>query len=242
MNNCSYHPQNFAVVQCNSCGRPLCPACDHRIKGFPHCQDCIVAGINLLQHQRSNAVNPNSMSRKASPFVAVLLSFVCPGLGAAYNGQNSKALAHFGVFVGLFQMAVLTATPLFVFGFIGMWFFAAVDAFRTARAIKFGSESVTDDFLTRQISGNPLVWAGSLIVLGTLFFLNTTFGIKLPIERFLPVLLIGLGVYWIVNYIQRNRNNVETNEFPASFPAILPPAEETTYTSVNVARFRSNKY
>jgi hypothetical protein len=239
MNNCSYHPNNFAVVQCNSCGRTLCSACDHRIKGFPYCQDCIVSGIDLLRQQRDVNASSLTFGRRGSPIAAVLLSFVCPGLGAAYNGQNSKALAHFGVFVGLFQMAVLTKAALFVFGFIGMWFFAAVDAYRTARAIKYGATPKNDDFLTRQLSGNPLVWAMSLIILGVLFFLVTTLNIRLPIERLLPVLLVGLGVYWLVHYIQRKRNQETT---VAPFPASLPPADEATYTSVNVARFRSNKY
>ena len=40
--SCAYHLTNRAVVQCSRCGRPLCPACDHRIRGFPYCQDCIV--------------------------------------------------------------------------------------------------------------------------------------------------------------------------------------------------------
>lgn len=241
MNNCSYHPQNFAVVQCNSCGRSLCPSCDHRIKGFPYCQDCIVSGIDLLRDQRTVAANPQSFARKASPFAAVLLSFVCPGLGAAYNGQNSKAIAHFGVFVGLFQMAILTKTALFVFGFMGMWFFAALDSYRTARAIKYGFAPNADDFLTRKLSGNPLIWAISLISLGTLFFLNTMLGVSLPMKQLLPVLLIGLGVYWLINYVQRKRNQ-EITTTPAAFPASLPPPDETTYTSVNVARFRSGKY
>ena len=46
--NCAYHIHNPAVVNCNGCGKPLCPACDHRIKGFPYCQDCIVMGVDLL--------------------------------------------------------------------------------------------------------------------------------------------------------------------------------------------------
>ena len=239
MNNCAFHPHNLAVVQCNSCNRSLCPSCDHRIKGFPFCQDCIVAGIELLRHQRNVAANPNAFSRSGSPLLATVLSLICPGLGAAYNGQNSKALVHFGVFVGLFQMAVLTKAPLFVLGFIGMWFFAAVDAFRTARAIKFGFGTNTDDFLTRQLSGNPLVWAISLIILGTLFFMHTTLRISLPIRELLPILLVALGVYWLINYVQRKRS-AGTNS--AAYSSALPPADETTYTPVNVGRFRSGKY
>src|SRR5918992_2231012 len=121
---CSYHAKNPAVVQCNQCARWLCPACDHRVRGFPFCQDCIVAGVELLRHH-SNA-NPSSiLRRKSSPFIATLLSFV-PGLGAAYNGQTSKAIVHFAIFASFFQMAVLTQGVLFfVLGVVGTWLFAA---------------------------------------------------------------------------------------------------------------------
>src|SRR6185436_9248192 len=125
--NCAYHGQNVAVVNCNGCGKPLCPACDHRIKGFPYCQDCIVMGVDLLRNYHQSNYVP-LVKANTSPFIAMLLSFICPGLGAAYNGQTVKALIYFAVFVGLIQMAVLTGgTALFVFGFIGMWFFAALD-------------------------------------------------------------------------------------------------------------------
>ena len=102
---CSYHAKNPAVVQCNQCARWLCPACDHRVRGFPFCQDCIVAGVELLRH--SHASPSHILRRKSSPFVATLLSFV-PGLGAAYNGQTSKAIVHFAIFASFFQMAVVT--------------------------------------------------------------------------------------------------------------------------------------
>ncbi|MEP6924098.1 MAG: hypothetical protein ABI954_06515 [Pyrinomonadaceae bacterium] len=240
--NCAYHSQNLAVVQCNNCGRFLCPTCDHRIKGFPYCQECIVAGIDLLRHHRVLAPNQIAGARKGSPFLAAILSLICPGLGAAYNGQNSKALVHFGVFVGLFQMGILTnGVPLFVLGFLGMWLFAAVDAFRTARAIKSGFAPQTDDVLTRQLSGNPLVWAISLIALGALFFIHTTFGIRLPIRELLPILLVGLGVYWLINYVQRRRNLAIAPQ-ASSYQVGLPSADETSYNSVNVTQFRSNKY
>jgi len=97
--NCAYHSHNAAVVSCNGCGRPLCPACDHRIKGFPYCQDCIVMGVDLLrQHNQSNYAP--FVKKRTSPFIATVLSAICPGLGAAYNGQTTKALVYFAVFVG----------------------------------------------------------------------------------------------------------------------------------------------
>src|SRR6476661_4687264 len=167
--NCSYHVQNGAVVNCNGCGKPLCPACDHRIKGFPFCQDCIVQGIDLLrQHNQSNYVP--FVKKRTSPFVATVLSGICPGLGAAYNGQSTKALVYFAVFVGLFQMGVLTRTPLFVLGMFGMWMFALVDSWRTAQMIRAGvTPDTAEDILVKRFSGNPKLWGIVLGLLGLSF-------------------------------------------------------------------------
>ena len=240
--NCSYHPQNFAAVSCRNCNRPLCPACDHRIKGFPFCQDCIVSGVELLQ-QQPLSINAAAPSLRSSPLVAVVLSLICPGLGAAYNGQNAKALTHFGVFVGLFQMAVLTngGLPLFVLGFLGMWLFAAVDAFRTARAARFGLAANADDLLTRRLSGNPLAWALMLIALGTVFFLNTMFNYKLPMRDVLPILLIALGLYWLLQFVVRTRRTNELDAFEPQKPLLTAIDNESAIADGNARRLRSVK-
>src|SRR5436189_4407293 len=125
---CNYHQKNAATVQCSQCARSLCPACDHRIRGFPFCQDCIVAGVEMLRYQQSRTSDAHLIRRKTSPFVATLLSLFVPGLGAAYNGQTSKAIVHFAIFASFFQMAVVTdGTAFFVLGVFGTWLFDAVD-------------------------------------------------------------------------------------------------------------------
>jgi hypothetical protein len=108
--------------------------------------------------------------------------------------------------------------------------------------MKLGQIPNTDDLLTRQLSGNPLAWAVSLIGLGTLFFLHTTLGVQLPMRKLLPILLIGLGAYWLINYIQRHRRN-QDSVLTSSYQSELPSSvlDEPTYSSVNVARFRSSK-
>src|SRR2546421_6499795 len=155
---CTYHLKNPAVVQCNQCARSLCPACDHRIRGFPFCQDCIVAGVELLR-QQSQSASSHVIRRRSSPFVATLLSFV-PGLGAAYNGQTSKAIVHFAIFASFFQMAVVTdGVTFFVLGVIGTWLFAAVDALRPARLVRAGlAPGAGGEATARQRDGNPNVW------------------------------------------------------------------------------------
>ena len=206
--NCAYHSQNVAVVNCNGCGKPLCPTCDHRIKGFPYCQDCIVSGVELLRNYNQSSYIPN-VKRQTSPLVAVILSLFCPGLGAAYNGQTLKALVYFAVFVGLFQMAILTGgLPIFVLGFIGMWLFAALDSFRTARLIRSGAmPEGAEDIIVQRFSGNPKLWGIVLTVLGASFFLNAFFNFRFWMRGVLPVLLIGFGVYLLRDYVFKSKGN-----------------------------------
>lgn len=200
--NCAYHLQNAATVNCNGCGKPLCSACDHRVKGFPFCQDCIVSGIELLRNQNQSAY-VSIIKRQTSPFVAALLSLVCPGLGAAYNGQTAKALVYFAVFVGLFQMAVLTGgMPLFVLGFIGIWLYGALDSYRTAQLLRSGlTPSGAEDIIVQRFSSNPKLWGVVLTILGASFFLQTFFKLRIFSQAILPFMLIGLGIYLLRDYV-----------------------------------------
>ena len=228
---CSYHPKNASVVQCNQCSRQLCSACDHRIRGFPFCQDCIVEGVELLRHESQSS--PIAY-RNSSPFVATLLSFV-PGLGAAYNGQTAKAIVHFAIFASFFQMAVLTqGVPFFLLGVLGTWLFAAVDACRTAQLIRAGlSPETEEDVIARRLYGNPFAWAITLIVIGTLFLLHTLLGVQLPVRQLLPVALVGLGAYMLFDYVRRRRSSNRIIRFDSRRP---PPS-----VVVESARFKSGE-
>lgn len=222
--NCAYHSQNAATVSCNGCARPLCPACDHRIKGFPYCQDCIVLGVDLLRQQNQSNHAP-FIKKRTSPVIATLLSAICPGLGAAYNGQTVKALVYFGVFIGLFQMALITGTALFVFGFIGMWFFSALDAWRTAQMIRSGvTPDMADDILVKRFSGNPKLWGIVLSALGAAFLLQTIFPVRGLIRGLLPLMLIGLGIYVLRGYIFKPK--VEASNWSGAAP-------QTSFALVN---------
>ena len=233
--NCAYHIQNVAVVNCNGCGKPLCPTCDHRIKGFPYCQDCIVSGVELLRNYNQNSYIPH-VKRQTSPFAATILSLVCPGLGAAYNGQTLKALVYFAVFVGLFQMAILTGgMPLFVLGFIGMWLFAALDSYRTARLICSGAmPDGAEDIIVQRFSGNPKLWGVVLTVLGASFFLNAFFNLRFLMRGVLPVLLIGFGVYLLRDYVFKPKETQQKwadYENDASVPAFSGALSDVSFRS-----------
>jgi hypothetical protein len=232
---CSYHPKNPAVVQCNQCARQLCSACDHRIRGFPFCQDCIVAGVELLrQESQSSPI----VYRNSSPFVATLLSFV-PGLGAAYNGQTAKAIVHFAIFASFFQMAVITqGMGFFTLGVIGTWLFAAVDACRTAQLIRAGlSPDTEEDVITRRLYGNPFAWGLTLVGIGTLFLLHTLLGVQLPVRQLLPVALVALGAYMLFDYLRRRGASNRIIRFDSR----KPPPSVVVNSVIESSRFRTGE-
>ncbi|HVS20918.1 MAG TPA: hypothetical protein VHD88_03675 [Pyrinomonadaceae bacterium] len=201
----------------------MCQACDHRIRGFPFCQDCILAGVEMLRYQQSRPTSASVIRRKTSPFVATLLSFFVPGLGAAYNGQTSKAIVHFAIFASFFQMAVVTdGVTFFVLGVAGTWLFAAVDACRTAQLMRAGlAPDAEEDAITRQLYGNPLAWGATLVVLGSMFLAHTLLGVQFPMRRALPVALVILGAYILFDYLKRQRRREDLRLFDASKP---PPS------------------
>lgn len=180
-------------------------------------------GVDLLRQQSRTSYVP-FVKKRTSPFIALLLSFVCPGLGAAYNGQTVKALVYFGVFVGLFQMAILTGgTFLFVLGFMGMWLFAALDAWRTAQMIRSGlTPDVAEDIFVKRFSGNPKLWGIVLTVLGGAFLLQNVFNLRGLMRGLLPAMLIGLGIYILRGYIFKPRDDENKwADFDSARPARL---------------------
>jgi len=230
---CSYHTKNPATIQCSQCARALCPACDHRIRGFPFCQDCIVAGVEMLRYQQSRTTDSNVIRRKTSPFIATFLSLFVPGLGAAYNGQTSKAIVHFAIFASFFQMAVVTdGVTFFVLGVIGTWLFAAVDACRTAQLMRAGlAPDAEEDAIARQLYGNPLAWGVTLVTLGLAFVSHTLLGVQFPVRRTLPVVLVILGSYILFDYLKRRRRREELRA------EVSPPSPSVSSWRVDSARF-----
>src|SRR5437762_5935809 len=237
---CNYHPKNSATVQCSQCARPLCPACDHRIRGFPFCQDCIIAGVDLLRHQQSRLTGNQVVRRQTSAFIATFLSFFVPGLGAAYNGQTSKAIVHFAIFASFFQMAVVTdGVTFFVLGVIGTWLFAAVDACRTAQLMRAGlAPDAEEDAIARQLYGNPIAWGVTLVALGSVFLAHTLLGVQFPVKRTLPVALVILGSYMLFDYLKRRRRREELRVFDTGSP---PPSVVASWPATS-ARFGTGEF
>ena len=179
------------------------------------------------------------MRRKSSPLIATLLSIV-PGLGAAYNGQTSKAIVHFSIFASFFQMAVVTdGLAFFVLGLFGTLLFAAVDACRTAQLLRAGlAPDAEEDVIARRLYGNPFAWGVTLLVLGTIFLLHTLLGIQLPVRQFLPVALVALGAYMLIDYVGRRRRRDRDG---AAFDALRPPPSVVVHSQLDAPRFRTGE-
>ena len=220
--NCAYHPIAVAQVRCSACARALCPACDHRIKGSPYCQDCIVAGIESLRSPGSNRADGQASAppRVKSPVVAFFLSLV-PGLGAAYNGQIIKALIHFTLTAGLWEFTDIFNSFWFGLGGLGFYLFSIYDACKSAARANAGEDLRHEDERLKQVLQERVtLWGGLLIAAGTLSILHNFFG-DLSIGWLWPVLVIGAGFYLLKGSGKKHPSQ-PTQALPANYQPLQP--------------------
>ncbi len=234
--NCAFHPINPASARCSSCERPLCPACDHRIKGIPCCQDCIVIGIETLR--RSGGGRPIAHQEEKSPLIALLLGLV-PGVGAAYNGQNIKALTHFLAVVGLLVLADIFGMPLeiaFGFGSAAFYFYSIYDAFQSAHCIRRGEDlSGEEERLKMFMQQRMNIFGALLISVGALAILD--FLIPHLLNRFWPVLLIVAGGYLLMSYYRKGGLPQAKTSYRTPPPSAIP-----SNLDAGASDFASNQY
>jgi Domain of unknown function (DUF5668)/B-box zinc finger len=129
--NCLNHPDVAAAAYCQNCGKPLCTACIRSVGGVVYCESCLAARLSA----QPGAAEANLTGLHAHPVLAGLLGFI-PGVGAMYNGQFVKALAH----VLIFAVFVSLSDKSFVFGLlVAAWvFYQVFDAAQTAKARRDG--------------------------------------------------------------------------------------------------------
>jgi|HubBroStandDraft_2_1064218.scaffolds.fasta_scaffold211055_1 TM2 domain-containing membrane protein YozV len=128
--NCANHPDVATAAYCQSCGKPLCTGCIRSVGGVVYCEPCLTA--RLSSPGAAGAPAPNL---HAHPVLAGLLGFI-PGVGAMYNGQFVKALAH----VLIFAVFVSLSDKSFIFAMlVAAWtFYQVFDAAQTAKARRDG--------------------------------------------------------------------------------------------------------
>lgn len=242
---CAFHPSNAATAQCVGCERPLCPSCDHRIKGMAHCEDCIVRGVDALRRLStgvpqyapvaalpapSGAVRVRSHAKRATLFALV------PGLGAVYNRQNFKAFVHFLGVAGLFQVSNATHLDAFAFAGIVFHIFTIFDANRTAKAIAAGADPREDEARLRwMFARHKGAWGATLVGAALLVAGSTIPGVTTAISasRVWAVLLFGAGAYLIATYVRSSRSAADPG---ATIP---PPPRSAVSTSLPPADYRA---
>ena len=133
--NCVNHPDVAAAAYCQNCGKPLCAGCMRSVGGVVYCEPCLAARLSPPPPGGNPLSAAGLTGLHAHPLLAGLLGFI-PGVGAMYNGQYVKALAH----VLIFAVFVSLSDKSFVFGWlVAAWIFYQVfDAAQTAKARRDG--------------------------------------------------------------------------------------------------------
>jgi hypothetical protein len=226
--NCANHPDIAPIAYCRTCGKPLCANCTRDVKGVIYCENCLAERLQGVQPTgtppAAGFVSPMPIipSSGPNPVVAGILGAIPFGVGAVYNGQYAKGLAHLTVFTLLvWGENVVQSDGLQTVLGLGIAFFCIyqiIDAVRTARAIQMG-QPVPDPFGLAQAfgaedprqsaqPGRPVqpqerqdaarvpTAAFVLIGLGVLFLLHTAGIFEFRDELILPFILIGLG-FWL---------------------------------------------
>jgi TM2 domain-containing membrane protein YozV len=222
---CSYHPSNPARVGCAHCKKPLCSFCDHRIKGYPYCQDCIVRGIDVLS---KHSASEEHSGRRG--IVAALFGLI-PGLGAAYNRQNIKAIFHFIGVTLLFQLSEIRSLDFF-FALAGTAFYlyTIVDAHRTGKRVAAGEDPALEETrFKRFLAAHVRQFGFALFLSGVVLLIELVrpFGLEIPVLKLLPVALILFGGYLLVSHLKRTREEELASE-PTRAPYPLFPVPQDT--------------
>jgi len=120
---CSYHQDREAIGTCARCGRGVCDECHVTVNGKNVCKACI--GTIASQGHKE-------------PLLALILSFLLPGLGQIYNGDTNNGVI---LIVGTVASWLMTSVCIGFFLFIGIWTYAMYDAY--TRAVKINRGEIT---------------------------------------------------------------------------------------------------
>lgn len=215
--NCTVHTDVAATSFCRTCGKPMCEKCSHSVRGVVYCEDCIATRLHDAMPSApasgfvpGTAGAPVVVTSGPSPGLAgVLAGFFPFGVGAVYNGQYAKGLAHLLIFVALVLGASQggdTGGAIFGIGIAFFYVYQIIDAVRSAHAVRLGQPAPDPFGLAKAFgSGERMdinrvpVGALVLIGLGVLFLLNTM-GLfhAYWIHRLWPLILIVIGVWLLI--------------------------------------------
>jgi Domain of unknown function (DUF5668)/B-box zinc finger len=219
--NCANHADASAVAYCRTCGKALCANCTRPVRGVIYCEDCLGAKMEGAPAGTAGFVSgtipaaapgqipppPPPPGSGPNPTVAGILAAFFPfGVGAVYTGQYAKGLAHLAVFALLVAgCSVGNSEALPVICGIGIaffWVYQIFDAVRSAKAIQM-AQPIPDPFgLAATFGGGAKIETNKiptgaivLILIGVIFLLHTMGFTELGLDRFWPLILIGLGAW-----------------------------------------------
>lgn len=200
---CSYHPTVESVHNCHTCGKLLCEACSHRVRGNVYCQDCLVQGAEWSAAVRDLRIPKDAAKR------AALLALI-PGMGAVYNGQYFKAVAYLVTFVSL-SFAGSEIHGVFRLAAFSFYIFMIFDAYRTAeeiQSLRLRREEVANVGKPGDLT-SP-VWGFLLIVLG-LFLTMFNFDIITPelFRKLWPLVVILIGLFLVYRGRAADKHRIE---------------------------------
>jgi len=181
-----------------------------------YCEDCLAKVVGLPTPQAGGAAGGESAPlvplaaaggipapAAGSPVLVFFLGLV-PGLGAIYNGEYNKALLHIIIFAGIILGLTLDlgegAGALLICAVAVFPFYMAIDAVRSLKGRQTGA--AYQDPLENWTKGRALgpvllIGLGGLILLKNFGFFEW-FRMR---EIFLPLILIGLGLWLMRNRI-----------------------------------------
>lgn len=137
---------------------------------------------------------------RTSPGLAFLLGWI-PGVGAIYNGQYLKGLAHaviFGVLVTLVSSNHGPSAPFLGIMIAAFVFYMPFEAYHTAKKQRMGvpSDEWSSFFSRSSGSGRLPLGPMILILVGVLFLLDSMGVLSFnEVGRFWPILLIVIGAH-----------------------------------------------
>jgi B-box zinc finger len=218
--NCANHSDQAAVAFCRTCGKPLCNQCTRDVRGVIYCESCLAArlegtapgaapfvpppGQTVYPAMGAYVPPPRPQSTGPNPAVAGILGAIPLGIGAVYNSQYAKGLAHLIIFILLIIGVNRGGDWDWLFG-LGIAFFVIyqiIDAVRSAKAIQAGEPApdplglgaafgAGEKFEGKRVPAGAAV----LIGLGVLFLLHTAGIFEIGPGIFISLILILLGVW-----------------------------------------------
>ncbi len=212
--NCAVHTETTATAYCRTCGKAMCPACAHNVRGVVYCEDCLAHHLGGTVPTAAGVTPgiptgvPVVVSTGPSPGLAGVLAGIFPfGVGQVYTGQYAKGLAHLLIFSALVwgaSSAGDTYGPFFGIAIAAFYVYQIIDAVRSAKALQLGQAPPDPFGLAKTFSPGEKspdirqVPMGAVILIGLgILFLFDTLGV-FPLHwigRLWPVVLIVLGVW-----------------------------------------------